>query len=153
MSSGPGPVYILNGPNLNLLGRREPDVYGRHALPDLEAMCQAHAAERGMSVEFRQTNHEGVLVDWIQEASEGGSGILINAAGLSYGSVAVIDALRAAACPAVEVHLSNIHAREAFRRRSDISPHVVGVIAGLGAHGYLLGLDALAWRVKPVGDV
>lgn len=137
-------IHVLNGPNLNLLGEREPDVYGSESLADIEALCRARAGRHGFDLEFRQTNHEGQLVDWIQDASRSAAGIVINAAGLSYGSVPVIDALRAAPCPVVEVHLSNIHAREQYRRTSDVSPAVLGVIAGLGAQGYFLAVDALA---------
>lgn len=141
-------IHVLNGPNLNLLGEREPEVYGPESLADIEALCRARAAEHRLAVEFRQTNHEGKLVDWIQEASREANGIVINAAGLSYGSVPLIDALRAATCPVIEVHLSNIHARESYRRTSDVSPVVLGVIAGLGSCGYVLALDALA-RIAP----
>ncbi len=148
MTAAPGAIYVLNGPNLNLLGEREPEIYGFATLADIEAACRSRAARRGLEVEFRQTNHEGALVDWVQEAARVGAGIAINAAGLSYGSVPLIDAVRFAPCPTVEVHLSNIHAREAFRRTSDLSPFVRGVIAGFGAHGYVLAIDALARIVE-----
>ena len=137
-------IHVLNGPNLNLLGDREPEVYGSESLADIEALCRARAGRHGLALEFRQTNHEGELVDWIQAASRSAAGIVINAAGLSYGSVPLIDAIRAAPCPVIEVHLSNIHAREEYRRTSDISPAVLGVIAGLGAEGYAMAVDALA---------
>ena len=144
MSDGQKEIHVLNGPNLNLLGEREPAVYGRESLADVEALCRTHAERHGFAVDFRQTNHEGELVDWIQESSRQAAGIVINAAGLSYGSIPVIDALRAVPCPVVEVHLSNIHAREEYRRSSDVSPVVRGVIAGLGASGYALAVEALA---------
>ena len=137
-------IHVLNGPNLNLLGEREPDMYGNESLADIEALCRARAGRHGFELVFRQTNHEGELVDWIQEASRSAAGIVINAAGLSYGSVPLIDAIRATPCPVVEVHLSNIHAREEYRRTSDISPSVLGVIVGLGALGYAMAVDALA---------
>ena len=148
MSQARQAIHVLNGPNLNLLGEREPEVYGSESLADVEAVCRSEARRQGLEVEFRQTNHEGELVDWIQEASRGASAIVVNAAGLSYGSVPVIDALRAVPCPVIEVHLSNIHAREPYRRTSDISPVVLGVIAGLGACGYGLAVRALAQMVK-----
>ena len=141
-------IHVLNGPNLNLLGEREPDMYGNESLADIEALCRARAGRHGFELVFRQTNHEGELVDWIQEASRSAAGIVINAAGLSYGSVPLIDAIRATPCPVVEVHLSNIHAREEYRRTSHISPSVLGVIAGLGAQGYAMAVDALARIVK-----
>ena len=140
-------VHVLNGPNLNLLGRREPGIYGTATLAGIEARCRQRAAGHGLRVVFRQTNHEGELVDWIQAAS-GAAGLVINAAGLSYGSVPVVDALRALTCPVIEVHLSNIHAREAYRQHSDLSPCVLGVIAGLGGDGYVLAMDALAGRIR-----
>lgn len=143
MSEGRKEIHVLNGPNLNILGEREPDVYGRESLADIEALCRGCAERHGLAVAFRQTNHEGQLVDWIQESSRRAAGIVINAAGLSYGSIPVIDALRAVPCPVVEVHLSNIHAREEYRRSSDVSPVVSGVIAGLGARGYVLAVEAL----------
>ena len=137
-------VLILNGPNLNLLGVREPQTYGSETLADIEEACLERAAALGLAIEFRQSNHEGQLVDWIQEAREDSDGIVINAGGYSHTSVAIHDALRAAELPIVEVHISNIFARERFRRTSYISPVANGVICGLGSHGYILALDAIA---------
>ncbi|WP_350333861.1 type II 3-dehydroquinate dehydratase [Coralliovum pocilloporae] len=137
-------VYVLNGPNLNLLGEREPGVYGAETLSSIQEKCNAKAETLGLTIDFRQTNHEGELVDWIQEARLNASGVVINPAAYTHTSVALHDAVRALACPVIEVHLSNIHARESFRHQSYISPVAAGVICGFGAHGYELGLDALA---------
>jgi 3-dehydroquinate dehydratase-2 len=136
------PIYVLNGPNLNLLGTREPEIYGRDTLDDVRRLCEARAAELGTSVEFRQTNHEGELIDWVQEARERGSALLINAAGYSHTSVALLDALRTLAIPIVEVHLSNPAARESYRRRSYVAEAARGTVSGFGALGYTLALDA-----------
>jgi 3-dehydroquinate dehydratase II len=138
------PVLVLNGPNLNMLGKRQPHIYGRETLADVERMCRDEAQRLGLAVEFAQSNHEGVLVDLIQAAREKNSGLVINAGAYTHTSVALLDALNAAELPAVEVHISNIYKRESFRHRSYISPAAVGVIAGLGIHGYLLALQALA---------
>ena len=137
-------ILILNGPNLNLLGVREPETYGTDTLADIEEACLERAAALGVAVDFRQSNHEGQLVDWIQEAREGADGIVINAGGYTHSSVAILDALRAASLPVIEVHLSNIFRREHFRHRSYVSLAATGLICGLGTHGYLLALDALA---------
>jgi 3-dehydroquinate dehydratase II len=139
-----GPLYVLNGPNLNLLGKREPGIYGAATLADIEAMARARASSFGLAVEFRQTNHEGTLVDWVQEAGENGTGIVINPGAYTHTSVALHDALRVARCPIVEVHLSNIHAREPFRHQSYVSPVAQGVIIGLGPLGYELAIEAIA---------
>jgi 3-dehydroquinate dehydratase-2 len=136
-------ILVLNGPNLNLLGVREPSTYGRETLADIEEACLERAAALGLAVDFRQSNHEGQLVDWIQEARESADGIIINAGGYSHTSVAILDALRAAELPIIEVHLSNIYRREAFRHLSYVSTVAQGVICGLGSHGYLLALDAI----------
>ncbi len=136
-------VHILNGPNLNLLGEREPDIYGRDTLEDIASACERRAAESGFAVMFRQSNHEGVLIDWVQEASREAAGVIINPGGYTHTSVALADALIACVRPKIELHLSNLHAREAFRRHSYVSPTVDGVICGFGAPGYLLALDAL----------
>jgi len=137
-------ILILNGPNLNLLGVREPETYGTDTLADIEEACLERAASLGIAVDFRQSNHEGQLVDWIQEAREGADALVINAGGYTHSSVAILDALRVASLPVIEVHLSNIFRREHFRHRSYISLAATGVICGLGAHGYVLALDALA---------
>ena len=143
------PVLVLNGPNLNMLGKRQPQIYGRETLADVEKACQIEALRLGLAVEFAQSNHEGVLVDLIQAAREKNSAIVINAGAYTHTSVALLDALNAAELPAVEVHISNIYKRESFRHRSYISPAAVGVIAGLGIQGYLLALQALARLLKP----
>lgn len=137
-------VFILNGPNLNLLGVRDPSIYGRDTLGDIEERCTARAASLGLEIDFRQSNHEGQLVDWIQEARESADGIILNAGALTHTSVAVLDALSAAALPTVEVHLSNIFRRESFRQHSYVSLAANGVICGLGAQGYELALEAIA---------
>ena len=137
-------ILVLNGPNLNLLGVREPTIYGRETLADIEEACLERAADLGLSVEFRQSNHEGQLIDWIQEARESADGIILNAAALTHTSVALLDALRAAELPVVEVHLSNIYRREPFRHQSYVSAAATGIICGFGPHGYVLALDAIA---------
>ena len=139
-------ILILNGPNLNLLGVREPEIYGRDTLADIEEACLERASELELKIEFRQTNHEGELVAWIQEARGTASGIVINAAALSHTSIALLDALKFAELPVVEVHLSNIFKREPFRHHSYISLAADGMICGLGPQGYVLALDAL-WRL------
>lgn len=137
-------VLLLNGPNLNMLGRREPEIYGRGSLADLEAACRRRAGELGLGLECRQSNHEGALVDWIQEATGQFDGLLINPGALTHTSIALLDALQAVQLPTIEVHLSNIHRREAFRHHSYVSLAADGVIIGLGRRGYLLALEALA---------
>ncbi len=142
------PMLVLNGPNLNMLGKRQPQIYGRETLADVEKACRTEAARLGISVEFAQSNHEGVLVDLIQAAREKNGGIVINAGAYTHTSIAILDALNAAELPVVEVHISNIYKRESFRHHSYISPAAVGVIAGLGIQGYVLALQALALRLK-----
>ena len=137
-------IFVLNGPNLNMLGQREPQIYGAMTLSDIEAMCHAKAAQLGLTVDFRQTNHEGALVDWIQEAGRDAAGLVINPAAYTHTSVALQDAIRASGIPVIEVHLSNIHARETFRHTSFVSPVAIGVICGLGAEGYPMAIEALA---------
>ena len=137
-------VLILNGPNLNLLGQREPEIYGRTTLAELDAACAAEGERLGLQVEARQSNHEGELVTWIQGWREPGDGLIVNAGAYSHTSLALHDALRAVPGPVVEVHLSNIYRREAFRHHSYISPAATGVICGLGTQGYLLALRAVA---------
>ena len=133
-------AYVLNGPNLNLLGRREPDIYGRETLADVEAACRRAGSELGLDVVFRQSNREYELIDWIHEARETAAGIVINPAAFTHTSVAMLDALSACACPILEVHISNIHRREAFRHHSYVSRVASGVIAGFGTRGYVLAL-------------
>jgi 3-dehydroquinate dehydratase II len=145
-------IFILNGPNLNLLGVREPSVYGCDTLGDIEERCAARAAALGMQIDFRQTNHEGQLVDWIQEARESADGIILNAGALTHTSVAILDALTAAELPVIEVHLSNIFRREAFRHHSYVSLAANGVICGLGPQGYELALDAVATLIEGEAD-
>jgi 3-dehydroquinate dehydratase II len=137
-------VYVLNGPNLNLLGVREPATYGYDTLADVEDRCQERAKALDLTIEFRQTNHEGLLVDWIQEAREAADGIILNAGALTHTSVAVLDALNAAELPIIEVHLSNIFRREQFRHHSYVSLAANGGIFGLGPIGYELALEAIA---------
>jgi len=136
-------IYVLNGPNLNMLGTREPETYGHAKLADVEKLCAETAAQFGMKAECRQSNREGELIDFIHEAhAKKVAGIIINAGGYSHTSIALHDALVAVKIPTVEVHISNIHAREEFRRHSVIAPAAVGQIAGFGTASYLLGLDA-----------
>jgi 3-dehydroquinate dehydratase-2 len=137
-------VFVLNGPNLNLLGVREPSVYGHDTLADIEERCLARASALALQIDFRQTNHEGQLVDWVQEARESADGIVLNAGALTHTSIAVLDALSAAGLPVIEVHLSNIFRRESFRHHSYVSLAANGVICGLGPQGYELALDAIA---------
>ena len=142
MTSSKLPLLVLNGPNLNLLGAREPEIYGRETLADVEALCVKTAAEYGRTVDFRQSNHEGVLVDWIQEALTGHDAVIINPAAYSHTSVALHDALAALeGKPIIEVHISNIHKREAYRHHSYVSSVADGVIAGCGVQGYALAID------------
>jgi 3-dehydroquinate dehydratase-2 len=141
-------VYILNGPNLNLLGIREPHLYGHTTLAQIEQRCRTVATELGLRCEFRQSNHEGVLVDWVQEARALGAAVLINPAGLSFRSIPLLDALKTLDQPVMEVHLTNIHRREALYQQSIISLGATGVICGLGPLGYELALRALVEHVK-----
>jgi len=145
-------VFVLNGPNLNLLGVRDPSIYGRDTLGDIEERCAARAAALDLELDFRQTNHEGQLVDWIQEARESADGIILNAGALTHTSVALLDALSAAELPVIEVHLSNIFRRESFRHHSYVSLAASGVICGLGAQGYELALDAIAHLIEGESD-
>ncbi len=137
-------VMVLNGPNLNLLGSREPGIYGRETLADIEAAARARGERHGLDVRFRQSNHEGELVDWIQEAGRESAALIINAGAYSHTSIAILDALLAVEMPVVEVHLSNIFRRERFRHHSHVSRAARGVICGFGAESYLLAVDAVA---------
>ncbi|MXN67078.1 type II 3-dehydroquinate dehydratase [Stappia sp. GBMRC 2046] len=142
-------IYILNGPNLNLLGTREPDEYGSLTLSGIEMMCREVGEDLDLDIEFRQTNVEGILVDWIQEAGDLAQGLVINPAAYTHTSIAIHDAIRAADIPTVEVHLSNVFAREAFRHHSYVSPVARGVICGFGATGYRLALEAISTVIRP----
>lgn len=142
------PIYVLNGPNLNLLGQREPDVYGHATLDEVRERTQARARKHGFEIEFRQSNNEGEIVDWIQEARTGASALAINAGAYTHTSVAILDALLATEVPCVEVHMSNIFRREEFRHHSFISAACIGVICGFGVKSYELALDALAENLE-----
>ena len=136
-------ILILNGPNLNLLGIRQPEVYGRTTLTDIRDLCQAKAKTMGMALDFEQSNHEGKLIDLIHAARGTHHGIIINAGAYTHTSIALMDALKSVALPVIELHLSNIHARESYRHRSYIAPIAIGQICGFGAAGYTLALDAM----------
>ena len=137
-------IDIINGPNLNLLGERQPDIYGPMTLADIEAACRKHVKKNSIKINFRQSNSESALIEAVQTAHREAAGLIINAAGYSHSSVSLLDALLVCKVPTIEVHISNIFARESFRHKSMLSPAVSGLICGLGAHGYLLALDALA---------
>lgn len=137
-------VYVLNGPNLNLLGKREPAIYGHETLADVEADCRKAGAELGLDIQFHQSNREYEIIDWIHEAREVAAGIVINPAAFTHTSVAILDALNACEFPIIEVHISNVHKRESFRHHSYVSLVASGVIAGFGTQGYTLGLQRLA---------
>lgn len=141
-------VLVLNGPNLNLLGTRQPEVYGRTTLADIEAMCAAEAERHGMTVDCLQSNHEGALVDAIHAARGVHAGIVLNAGAYTHTSIALMDAISSTGLPVVEVHISNIHARESFRHKSFVAPVALGQIAGLGPVGYSLAIRALAEHLK-----
>lgn len=143
----PKPIYILNGPNLNLLGMRQPEIYGRETLADVAEACSALAEDLGLTIRFHQSNHEGQIVDWIHEARAQGAGIVINPAAYTHTSVAILDALNAFEGPVIEVHISNVHKRESFRHHSYVSLRADGVIAGLGTQGYQLALRRMATLV------
>ena len=148
MPADPPLVTVLNGPNLNMLGLRQPEIYGAATLDDIEQLCADAAQSLGLAIDFRQSNSEGELVSWIQECRGRAAGIVINPAGYTTTSIALMDALLAVALPAIEVHISNIHRREDFRQHSYISKAATGVIAGLGAKGYDLALQALAALIE-----
>lgn len=136
-------IFVLNGPNLNLLGDREPEIYGLATLADVQTICEGRAAELGLEVDFRQSNDEGELVGWLQEARTGAAGVVLNPAALGHYSIALRDAIAACDVPVIEVHISNIFAREEFRAKSVISAAAVGVISGLGIWGYVGAIEAL----------
>jgi 3-dehydroquinate dehydratase-2 len=142
-------LYVLNGPNLNLLGIREPHLYGSTTLAQVEQLCRRVAGELGLDCEFRQTNHEGVMVDWVQEARERAAGVVINPAGLSFRSIPLLDALKTLDQPIAEVHVTNIHRRDTIYQKSLVSLAATGVICGFGAFGYELAIRALAQRIEP----
>jgi 3-dehydroquinate dehydratase II len=141
----PKTVYVINGPNLNLLGTREPEKYGHASLAEVETLCRETAARHGLTMEFRQSNHEGEIVDWIQEAhTKKAAGVVINPAGYTTTSVAILDAILAVQLPVVEIHITNIHARESFRQHSYVSKAARAVICGFGIEGYALAITGLA---------
>jgi len=142
-------IWVINGPNLNQLGIRQPEIYGRATLAEIEAQLRTHAGELGVGLEFRQSNHEGQLVDWIQEARERASAVVLNAAAYTHTSVALRDAIASVGIPVIEIHLSNIHAREEFRHRSLIAPVCRGQICGFGVDSYRLGLEAAVHLSRP----
>jgi 3-dehydroquinate dehydratase-2 len=141
-------LMILNGPNLNLLGVREPHIYGTTTLAQIEQECGQHAARLGLELAFHQSNHEGELVDWIQSARQSADAIIINPAGYSFTSIAILDAIKAFEGPVLEVHISNIHARDEYHRHSKISSAATAVICGLGPYGYIAAMQALAQMAK-----
>jgi len=144
-------IAVFNGPNMNMLGLRQPEMYGRATLDDVEALCAETAEQLGLAIDFRQTNGEGELVSWIQEMRGRAAGIILNPAGYTTTSIALMDALLASELPVIEVHVSNIHRREEFRHNSYVSKAAVGVIAGLGITGYALALQAMAEIVEQGG--
>lgn len=138
-------VFILNGPNLNLLGTREPEIYGYQTLADIESMCEIRAAALGLAIDFRQTNHEGVLVDWLHEARRSGAkAVLLNAAAYTHTSIALLDAIKAVELPVIEVHLSDPHEREEFRHLSYVGMAAVATVQGLGTQSYIVALEQAA---------
>ena len=144
-------LLVLNGPNLNLLGTRQPQVYGSPTLQDVEALCRAAGDRLGVGIDFRQSNHEGTLIDWIHEAKGKHAGIVLNAGALTHTSIAIMDAIASVELPVAEVHLSNIHRREEFRHLSYVSKVALGMIAGFGPQGYVLGIEALASHLHAAG--
>lgn len=146
-------IMVLNGPNLNLLGQREPEQYGYETLADVEAMCREEASKLGYDIDFRQSNHEGVLIDAIHEAGKlikAGKllGVVFNPGAYTHTSIALHDAIKGAEVPVIEVHISNVHAREAFRHHSYISPCAAGIVVGMGVYGYVLGLQGLVRKLS-----
>ena len=144
-----GTVYVINGPNLNLLGTREPEKYGRATLADVEALCREAARRHGLTIEFRQTSREGEIVEWIHEArARQAVGIILNAAAYTHTSIAILDAIAATQVPTIEVHITNVHAREEFRHHSYVSKAAKAVLCGFGVDGYALAIDGLAAMIK-----
>ena len=146
----PVKLMIVNGPSLNLLGEREPEIYGRTTLKEVEDTCQNYASQNGINLEFLQSNHEGVLVDWIQEARKSADALIINPAGTTFHSVPIYDALKVFGKPIIELHISNIHARDDMHRYSKISPAATGVICGLGTYGYIAAIKAAVHLVTAI---
>ncbi len=142
------PIYVLSGPNLNLLGTREPEIYGHQTLDDVRDLCEARAKSLGHEVVFRQSNHEGALVDWIQEARDAACALVINPAAYGHTSIAILDALKMLSIPVIECHLSNPAAREAFRRETYVSLAATGLVSGFGARSYELAVEAAAGLVR-----
>lgn len=142
------PILIINGPNLNMLGTREPHIYGSATLKDVEDMCRARALVHGLEISFHQSNSEGEIIDWIHGAINGASGVIINPAAFTHTSVAILDALKMVKSPIIELHISNPHQREAFRHHSYVTMAATGMIAGLGINGYPLAVDAMAGLIK-----
>ena len=146
------PIYVLSGPNLNLLGTREPEIYGHQTLDDVKRLCEARASAFGCTIDFRQSNHEGELIDWIQEARERACAIVINPAGYGHTSVAILDALKMVGIPVIECHMSNPAAREAFRHQTYVSLAATGVVSGFGAASYELAVEAAAGLIRPTAS-
>jgi 3-dehydroquinate dehydratase-2 len=144
-------LLVLNGPNLNLLGQRQPQVYGKATLADVEALCREAATRLALEIDFRQSNHEGQLIDWIHEAKGRHHGIVLNAGAFTHTSIAIMDALASVELPVAEVHLSNIHRREDFRHLSYVSKVALGMICGFGPHGYVLAMEALSAHLRAQG--
>ena len=142
------PIYVLSGPNLNLLGVREPEIYGHQTLDDVRRLCEARAAALGWTIVFRQSNHEGELIDWIQEAREKAAAVVINPAGYGHTSVALLDALKMVGVPVIECHLSNPASRETFRRKTYVSLAATGIVSGFGAASYELAVEAAAGLIR-----
>jgi 3-dehydroquinate dehydratase-2 len=141
-------VFILNGPNLNLLGKRQPEIYGSDTLADVENQCREIGTRHGIDIDLRQSNHEGQIIDWIHEACEHAAGIIINPGAFTHTSIAILDALNTFDGPVLEVHISNVYKREAFRHHSYVSQRADGVMAGFGIHGYSLAVEHMAKRVS-----
>ena len=144
-------IVILNGPNLNLLGQRQPEIYGHVTLADVEANCRKLGGELGLDLDFKQSNHEGVLIDWIHEARKNGAGLIMNPGAYTHTSVAIMDAMKTCEFPILEVHISNVHQREAFRHHSYVSLVATGVMAGFGVHGYELAVRHMAHLIGAKG--